>query len=156
MFPTCEKQNEKRNKANGLKTQPQWCNAVKTQAASKLIKPAVTLTSASCFSFCQFQTDRMWSLASSTAQRNAPPFWTGRWGVRRVGQVSSALTKAWACLTFDPAALWSSLTDLEKATQVTARSNTPVPMTCSVLRLTESQTRTWGARSWTGQTQTLC
>lgn len=34
-----------------------------------------TLTSASCFSFCQFQTDRMWSLASSTAHKNVPPFW---------------------------------------------------------------------------------
>lgn len=34
------------------------------------------------------------------------------------------------------------LTDLEKATQVTALSNTPMPSTWSVLRLTESQTRT--------------
>lgn len=33
------------------------------------------------------------------------------------------------------------LTDLEKETQVTALSNTPIPSTCSVLRLTESQTR---------------
>lgn len=34
------------------------------------------------------------------------------------------------------------LTDLEKATQVTALSNTPIPITWRVLRLTESHTRT--------------
>lgn len=33
------------------------------------------------------------------------------------------------------------LTDLEKATHVTALSNTPIPITWSVLRVTESQTR---------------
>lgn len=37
---------------------------------------------------------------------------------------------------------WRRLTDLEKATQVTALSNTPIPSTWSVLRLTESHTRT--------------
>ena len=36
------------------------------------------------------------------------------------------------------------LTDLEKAMQVTARSKKPIPMTCSVFRVTESQTRTCG------------
>lgn len=34
------------------------------------------------------------------------------------------------------------LTDLEKDTQVTALSNTPIPITWMVLRLTESQMRT--------------
>lgn len=37
------------------------------------------------------------------------------------------------------------LTDLEKAKQTKARSKKPVPRTWSVLRLTESHTRTWGA-----------
>ncbi len=36
--------------------------------------PCLTLTSASCFSFCQSQTDNMWSFASSTAHKWAPPF----------------------------------------------------------------------------------
>lgn len=36
------------------------------------------------------------------------------------------------------------LTDLENAMQVTARSKKPVPMTCSVFNVTESQMRTWG------------
>lgn len=37
------------------------------------------------------------------------------------------------------------LTDLEKARQTRARSKKPEPRTWSVLRLTESHTRTWGA-----------
>lgn len=37
------------------------------------------------------------------------------------------------------------LTDLEKARQTRARSKKPEPRTWRVLRLTESQTRTWGA-----------
>lgn len=42
----------------------------------------------------------------------------------------------------------SLLTDFEKATQETARSNTPAPITWRVFRLTESQTRTWGCKAW--------
>lgn len=38
----------------------------------------------------------------------------------------------------------AGLTDLEKPTQHTARSNTPRPSTCKVERETESQMRTWG------------
>ena len=56
------------------------------------------------------------------------------------------------CLIYiDPEALWRRLTDLEKATQVTARSKTPMPRTCRVLRLTESHTRTWGWSTWRGE-----
>lgn len=40
------------------------------------------------------------------------------------------------------------LTDLEKAMQVTARSKNPIPMTCSVFRVTESQTRTCGGNCY--------
>lgn len=114
-----------------------------------------TLTSASCFSFCQFQTDRMWSLASSTAQRNVPPFWQGN---KRVRQLQIFINR----LNSETLQDVSLLTDLEKVTQVTALSNTPIPITWSVLRLTESQTRTWGASSWTdrwqrwNQTETVC
>lgn len=40
------------------------------------------------------------------------------------------------------------LTDLENAMQVTARSKNPIPMTCSVFRVTESQTRTCGGNCY--------
>ena len=36
------------------------------------------------------------------------------------------------------------LTDFENAIQVTARSKNPIPMTCSVFSVTESQMRTFG------------
>lgn len=46
------------------------------------------------------------------------------------------------------------LTDLEKAMQVTARSKNPIPMTCSVFRVTESQTRTCGGNCYKIDTET--
>lgn len=42
----------------------------------------------------------------------------------------------------------AGLTDLEKPTQHTARSNTPRPSTCKVERETESQMRTWGGSGY--------
>lgn len=44
-----------------------------------------------------------------------------------------------------------TLTDFENAMQVTARSKNPVPMTCSVFRVTESQMRTCGGNCCLGK-----
>lgn len=106
------------------------------------IRVGSTFTSAICFSFCQFQTDRMWSLASSTAQRKAPPFWQETDGLDSYSYLT-------ASSTLDPPRDADLLTDLEKDTHVTALSNTPIPITWRVLRVTESQTRIWGGSGWT-------
>lgn len=44
------------------------------------------------------------------------------------------------------------LTALEKSKQPTPRSKVPRPITCSVARLTESHTLTWGCRGCVGST----
>lgn len=80
--------------------------------------------------------DRARGVVTSVTSRGA---WPPAPGFRRKVPLATPKKRRWVRLC-------QGLTDLEKPTQHTARSNTPRPSTCKVERETESQMRTWGGR----------